>query len=116
MPYGQSRTTIGQRREKVQLQQAIRTDDGLGGQAVTQWRTVGEPWAKVEALDERVKEQLYGDAVTARHAYHVIIPYRTDVTPELRMVVRGRAMNIHSAVDDEALGRRLVVQVGEIQS
>lgn len=116
MPYGQPRIPIGQRREQVQIQRAVQSDDGLGGQAITRWTTVAAPWATVEALDERTKESMYGEAVTARHAYHVVVPYRTDVTPDLRMVVRGVTMQIHSVVDDEGRRRRLIVQVGEVQA
>jgi len=91
-------------------------DDGLGGQSVTRWVTIAEPWAKVEALDERTKEAIYGQAVMARHAYHIAIPYRTDVTPNLRIIVRDSTMNIHSVVEDEAgTNRRLILQVGEVQ-
>jgi SPP1 family predicted phage head-tail adaptor len=117
MPYQQPRIPIGQRREKVALQQAVVEDDGLGGQTVLRWQTIGEPWAQVAALDERTKEALAAQAITARHGYHVTIPYRTDVavTPSLRVIVRDTTMQIHSVTDDEGRRRRLVLQVGEVQ-
>lgn len=114
MPYGQKRVPIGRRRERVTLQAAESSDDGMGGQSVT-WKTVGEPWAKVEALDERTKESLMAQSITARHGYHVVIPFRSDVTPRHRIVVRDVTMQIHSVVDDEGRRRRLVLQVGEVQ-
>lgn len=117
MPYQGKRIPIGRRREKVELQEAVFTDDGLGGQAITTWRTVGEPWAQVTALDERTKEALAAQAITARHGYHVTIPYRTDISvrPELRVIVRDSTMQIHTVTDDEGLRRRLILQVGEVQ-
>jgi SPP1 family predicted phage head-tail adaptor len=115
MPYGQKRIPIGRRREKVALQIAVTSDDGMGGQVISKWRTVGEPWAAVEALDERTKEALMAQSITARHGYHVIIPYRSDLSPQHRIIVRDTTMQIHSITDDEGLRRRLVLQVGEVQ-
>ena len=105
MPYGQKRIPIGSRREKVTLQVAVTSDDGMGGQAVT-WQTVAEPWAAVQALDERTKESLMAQSITARHGYHVVIPYRSGVTPQQRLIVRDTTMQIHSVVDDEGKRRR----------
>ena len=117
MPYQSPRIPIGARRERVELQEAYTEDDGLGGQTVIQWRTVAEPWAQVTALDERTKESIAAQGLTARHAYHVAMPYRTDVTvrPTLRMIVRDSTMQIHTVTDDEGRRRRLVVQVAEVQ-
>lgn len=115
MPYGQKRVPIGRRRERIALQKAVLVDDD-GAQRVTEWKTVGEPWAEVQALDERTKESLYAQGITARHGYHVIIPYRSDVTSKLRAIVRDTTMQIHSVVDDEGKRRRLVLQLGEVQT
>lgn len=115
MPYGQQRIPIGRRRERVILQQPITADDGLGGQTVSDWRTIAEPWAAVQALDERTKEALQAQHITARHAYHVVIPYQTGVSPTWRIVVRDTTMQIHSVTDDEGRRRRLVLQVAEVQ-
>lgn len=117
MPYQTPRTPIGARRERIVLEEAVEFDDGLGGQILVQWRTLAEPWAQVTALDERTKEALAGQGLTARHAYHVAIPYRTDVSvrPTLRAIVRDTTMQIHTVTDDEGRRRRLVLQVGEVQ-
>lgn len=115
MPYGQKRVPIGHRRERVTIQVALTSDDGMGGQTVRKWKTVGEPYAKIEALDERTREALMGQAMTARHAYHVVMPYRSDLTPAHRVIVRDTTMQIHSITDDKGLRRRLVLQVGEVQ-
>lgn len=117
MPYGEKRIPIGRRRERVAIEQAVTADDGMGGQTVTKWKTVAEPWAKIEALDERSKEALIAMQITGRHAYHVAIPYQAwpDTTGELRIIVRDTTMEVHSNVDDEGLKRRRILQVGEIQ-
>jgi SPP1 family predicted phage head-tail adaptor len=115
MPYQRPRLPIGARREQVTLQEAQTTSDGLGGQTATKWVTVGEPWAHVTALDERDKEALSAQQITAKHAFHVVIPYTTTVSPQLRIIVRDTTMQIHTVVDDEGLRRRLTLQVGEVQ-
>ena len=115
MPYQRPRVPIGKRREKVTIQQAVSFDDGMGGQTITQWKTVAEPWAAVEALDERIKEAVDGRQLTAGLAYHVTLPYRSDLSADLRMIVRDTTMEIQSAVDDNGLRQRLVVYVTEVQ-
>jgi len=116
MGYGQVRIPIGARRERVQVQRAVTVDDGMGGQTVTKWALVAEPWAAVQPLDERDKESLKAQQITASHAYHVVIPYRTGITPKMRVVYRGKPLEIHTVVDDEQRSRRLFLQVGEVQS
>jgi SPP1 family predicted phage head-tail adaptor len=115
MPYGQKRISIGRRRERVEIQAAVITDDGMGGQAVSKWQTVGEPWAEVQALDERTKESMYAQGITARHGYHIAVPYRDDLSVKHRIIVRDTTMQIHSLVDDTGNRRRLILQVGEVQ-
>ncbi len=114
MAYGQNRIPIGHRRELVAIQRAQSSDDGMGGQVET-WSTISQPWANVQALDERAKEALMAQQITARHAYHVVIPYQSGITPALRIIVRDTTMQIHSVVDDEGRKRRLFLQVGEVQ-
>jgi SPP1 family predicted phage head-tail adaptor len=116
MPYQTPRIPIGARRERVSIQEAVTTDDGLGGQSVIRWQTIGEPWAQVVALDERTKEAMAAQGLTARHAYHVAIPYRTDVSvsPTLRLIVRDTTMQVHSVTDDEGRRRRQILYVGEV--
>ncbi len=115
MPYGQTRIPIGRRREKVTIQQAVTASDGMGGQTVTKWKTVSEPWAKIEALDERQQEGLMGEQLKAKHGYLISIPYQSGLTADLRMIVRDTTMQIHTIVDDLGTRKRLVLQVRETQ-
>src|SRR5512138_1546086 len=104
MPYQTSRTPIGQRRNKVTLQEAVMADDGMGGQSVTKWRTVAEPWASVVPLDERTRESEGGAQLTAQHGYHVDIRYVSGITPQMRVVWGDKTLEVHTVVDDEARG------------
>jgi SPP1 family predicted phage head-tail adaptor len=115
MPYGAKRTSIGKRRERITIRQRVTTDDGLGGQLELRKKIVAEPWAKVEALDERTHEAVAGSQLTARHGYLLEIPYQASITPRLIVNVRGTTMEIHTVADDEGLRRRLVLHVREVQ-
>lgn len=115
MPYQQPRVPIGARREKVKVQQAVTEEDGMGGQNVIRWNTIAEPWCQVTALDERDKESVEGGQLVSNHAYHIVMPYRANITPRLRIIVRDTTMEIHTVVDDDGRRKRLTLQVGEIQ-
>jgi SPP1 family predicted phage head-tail adaptor len=115
MPYQQPRIPIGRRRERITIRQRVTEDDGLGGQAALRPAIIAEPWARVEALDERSQEAMAGQQLTARHGYQVTIPYQSGITPRLIVNVRDTTMEIHTVADDEGLRRRLVLQVREVQ-
>ena len=115
MPYQRARIPIGQRRERVTVQIAQTSDDGAGGQVTTKWAPLIETWAHVAPLDERDKEGLRAQQITATHAYHIAIPYTTSVTPTERVIWRGKTLQIFTAVDDDSRKRRLMLQCGEVQ-
>jgi len=100
----------------VTIQAPVMADDGLGGQTIASWQTVAEPAAYVQALDERTKEALAAQSITARHGYHVFIRYQSGIKTSMRAIVRDTTMQIHTVTDDEGKRRRLVLQVGEVQS
>ena len=115
MPYQQPRTPIGRRRHKIAIQQSVTAEDGMGGRQVLRWQAIAEPWAAITPLDERTKEALAAQQITSRHAYHVDIRYRADITPQMRVQWGEKILEIHSITDDEAKGRRLILQCGEVQ-
>lgn len=118
MPYQRTQTAIGTRRDRVTFLEPVTTDDGMGGQDVTRWRTKLKTWMAVTALDERSKEALAAQQLTARHAYHGDMRYREDVfaSGELwRVNWRDRTLEVHSVTDDDGRKRRLVLQLAEVQ-
>lgn len=116
MPYQRRRTPIGQRRERVELWARSSTADGIGGQTPT-WNRVATTWAGVTPLDERGKEAVEGGQLTGLHNYHFDLRYRNNIRPGVadRLVWRDRTLEIRTIVDDEAMGRRLIVQAAEVQ-
>lgn len=115
MPYQQPRTLVGARRHRITIRQASTSDDGMGGQAAT-WKTVGRAWAAVTPLDERTKESLYAQQITARHAYHVDIHYRTGIAPHMQVLWKDKTLEVHSVTPDDGwMNRRLILQCAEVQ-
>lgn len=117
MPYQKTRTPIGRRRHRISILRPNTTDDGMGGQVLstTGWQTIGQTWAAVSALDERDREALAALQISARHAYHIDMPYRSGIRPTMRLVWQDKTLEIHTVVDDDGMRKRLIVQCAEIQ-
>lgn len=118
MPYQRPRTRIGERTERIHIKSLETTDDGMGGQIAANalgWRTIGHAWAKVDGLDERTREALQAQQVTARHAFHFDIDYRTGVLPQMRVEWRNQDYEIHTAAPDSGDKRRLIILASEVQ-
>lgn len=124
MPYHQTRTPIGQRRERAILQVLLMADDGLGGQVPSSssggdgWQEVARPWYRPVVLDERTNESLIAAKITARQAYHFDMRYREDVESSghrFRMLWRGKTLQVHAVTNDDARRQRLVLLCAETQ-
>jgi SPP1 family predicted phage head-tail adaptor len=91
---------IGAMRERLTLEQPVRTADGAGGAAVT-WQTVTELWAHVRPIsgDERLRH----DQVAGRLTHEVWIRHRIGIAPAMRFVQGGRVYEIVAILE---LGRR----------
>lgn len=116
MPYQSRHTAIGRRRERVSLQTRTSTADGIGGQTVS-WSTVLTTWAGVTPLDGRDQEAIEGGQVTVSQNYHLDLRYRhtTKPSPPMRVLWRGKTLEIRTVVDDEPMRRRIIVQAAEVQ-
>lgn len=116
MAYQKPRTPIGQRRARITVRIAQSSDDGMGGTVASDQYTRREMWAKVEPLDERTKEALAAQSITARHGYFFDVPYTTGIGTGWEVEYGGTVFQIHSAADDEGRKRRLILQCGEVQA
>jgi SPP1 family predicted phage head-tail adaptor len=72
---------IGSLRERLTLEQPVRTPDGGGGASVA-WETVTELWAHLRPIsgDERLRH----DQLAGRLTHEVWIRHRTGVVPAMR--------------------------------
>ena len=87
---------IGSLRERLTLEQPIRTPDGGGGASVT-WQPVTELWAHVRPIsgDERLEH----DQVAGRLTHQVWIRHRAGVVPAMRFRDGARIYEIVAVLD-----------------
>lgn len=90
MPYA-----AGELDERVTIQRATETPDGMGGFAVT-WAPVATVWAHVRPRSGR--ERAAFDRIEASGSYLCVIRRRTDIGPADRILWRGRVFNIRAAL------------------
>lgn len=91
---------IGALRDRLTLEQAVRTADGGGGAAVS-WETVTELWAQVRPItgDERLR----AGQVTGRITHKVTLRYRDGIVPAMRFRQGARILDIVAVLES---GRR----------
>lgn len=87
---------IGALRERLLLEQPIRTPDGGGGASVT-WQTVAELWAHVRPLsgDERLRH----DQLCGRLTHEVWLRDRPGVVPAMRFRQGARIYEIVAVIE-----------------
>ena len=87
--------TIGAMRERLDLEQPIRTHDGGGGASVT-WDVLATVWAAVRTLtgDERLRH----DQVSGRLTHEVWIRHRAGVLPAMRFRDAARIYEIVAVI------------------
>ena len=74
---------VGALTERLTIQQDTPSTDALGGQSVVPG-TLATVWGAVTALAGR--ELMQAQAVNARVTYRVVVRYRADVTPAMRLL------------------------------
>jgi SPP1 family predicted phage head-tail adaptor len=88
---------------RVRIERPV-ADDTLDGAGAGTWSLVAEVWAEVQdSLPSRGERLANGINISARPA-RVRIRFRDDVTPDMRIVMGGRVMQIVTAPAE--LGRR----------
>ncbi|MCE9650578.1 MAG: phage head closure protein [Parvibaculum sp.] len=94
-------TEAGNLRERVTIEAPSRNADGAGG-ADIEWTPLATVWAEV--ADQGGNEQVLGERTEARARHRVTMRHRGDVTAEMRLVWRGRTLDIRALRDPD--GRR----------
>lgn len=95
-------------RERVTIQRKVVTRDGYGAEGVA-WQDVATVWARVEVVKGREGPESRQMDVMASH--RVAMRYRTDVDETMRLLWRGRVLNIVALIPDER--RRYLVVLAE---
>lgn len=91
----------GKLRHRVILQAFVsgRDSDGV---LTEQWTTVAEVWASVEPLSAR--EFVAAAATQARVTARIVIRYRPEVVPTMRILHRDKIYNIEGVLADKDSG------------
>lgn len=92
---------IGELRARLVLEAPARAADDGGGSVVT-WEQVALLWAKVSARGGT--ESFTHDRVAGSASHEIIMRYRSDVTPEMRLREGTRIFDVRAAMDLD--GRR----------
>ena len=88
---------IGRLRHRMTIEQPVRAADEGGGATLT-WSPLATVWAEVMARSGR--EIVSGDALAARSFYRVLMRYRADVDPTMRLIWHDRVLEILSVRDE----------------
>lgn len=107
------RVAIGDLRDRVTLQEAVATDDGMGGQSITKWKPIGDVWAAVSMGGG--SERLQGEQITASASVSVQTRWRSDISTAHRLIWRDRTLQIHGVLEDSHK-RSLTLTCSEVQA
>ncbi|MAU40975.1 MAG: hypothetical protein CMF31_05065 [Kordiimonas sp.] len=97
---------IGDLRERVTLEQTVKTADGGGGYSQS-WESVGVFPARVRPLTAREVAQAGQEIAQSR--YEVTMRYRDGVTTAMRLQWQGRILNIETAQNRDERRRFLTM-------
>jgi SPP1 family predicted phage head-tail adaptor len=100
-----STNVIGSLRHRVTLERPQRNAED-GGSATIDWITIGDVFARIDTISGREVE--FADGVAGRVTHEVLMRYRADILPEIRIVTGSRHLAIRSVVDID--GRRSWLQ------
>lgn len=87
---------IGDLRQRVTLQQSVKTPDGHKG-FTEQWQDLASMWASVEPLTGR--EYFSAHQIQAEVTHRVKVRHRTDATVKMRFKHQDRNLYIESIID-----------------
>ena len=95
---------IGSLRHRVSIERPQRTATD-GGAAVISWTSLGSVFARIEPVGGGEVE--VADRQAGRVTHKVLMRYRGDVLPEMRIVAGTRVLEISAALDLDGRGRWL---------
>ena len=85
----------GKLRQRVTIQELVRTDDGYGGITET-WQDVATVWAAVEPL--RGNERYRAQQVQSELSHKVTMRYRAEIKPQTRLLYGVRVLEIEAVL------------------
>ncbi len=101
---------IGRLRHRVTIQYPTRNEDEGGGASI-RWMPLATVWAQVKARPGR--EIFQADSPTARSAFRLVIRYRADVDPTMRVLWGERVLEVLAVGDEDGSKRWLSCECEE---
>lgn len=97
----------GSLRHRVVIERPARAETASGEKAITSWTLVGKAWAAVTTPAAMEAEE--NRQATHRTTHELRLRYRDDLTPDCRIIYKGKHLAIVSLVNvDEANGEWLI--------
>ncbi len=96
--------------ERVRFEVLEQSDDGQGG-VERQWTFHDECFAEVRPLSFDANEPLDAGQPVVRLAYRITVRARDDIEPTMRVIWRGRVLNIRVVIPNGA-GTEIIAQEG----
>ena len=103
--------SIGDLRERVELQSMSPTRDAIGGE-VQGWTTLANVWAQVTPMS--AGEQYRRQQMQASAQWKVTIRYRADITSKMRVLWSGRTFQVKGVTSADERKRFLAMACEEI--
>lgn len=101
----------GPLRHRIRIQNKTVTQNEYGEEEAT-WNTFVRAWASVEPLLGRQYLEARAQAQSVSHK--VRMRYRDGVTPEMRVLFKGRVFDIESVLNVQERGEELVLMCREM--
>lgn len=95
---GGRKITATRLRQRLTLQQEVKTADGAGGYARS-WQDIADLWAEISPLNYRAgigSEKLAAGQIQSEISHKVTLRYRAGISASMRLVFENRAFNIRS--------------------
>jgi|688.fasta_scaffold52459_6 SPP1 family predicted phage head-tail adaptor len=105
---------IGRMNERIRIEsQSVARDDY--GAEVKSWQTFVDVWATVRQMTGTENLRSLADRTVATLPYRINIRYRADITPKMRVVWRGKALEILSVFDPDGAKRETVLVATDVE-
>lgn len=106
---------IGKLRERIEIQKKPTsvTRDQFGAEVLS-WLPVTTVWADVRSTDGTEQVESSVDQVVATITHSVKIRYYSGLSPAMRVVWRGKALQILSIVENDNRRRELILKCSEV--
>ena len=102
----------GKLRERIEIQRKQVARDGFGAEQIT-WKHQAITWADVRSLDGTESVLSSVDQVMATITHSVLIRWSDGLSPAMRVIWRGRVLNILSIVEGDNRQRQLILKCAE---